>query len=84
MFYVYLHQLKFVVPSVGHKKLRPEWTQMGILAWLENLAILSINLARIEILSPQKNEWDFVYVLMRSDAQNLTSMGPSAGKITEW
>jgi len=24
---------------------------------------------------PAKNEWDFVYVLMRSDAQNLTSMG---------
>ena len=28
-----------------------------------------------EFPSEKKQSWDFVYVLMRSDAQNLTSMG---------
>ena len=68
---------EFVVPFVGHKNLRREWTQMGILAWLENREILSINLARLKFwVRQKKTEWDFVYVLMRSDAQNLTSMEP--------
>lgn len=72
MFCVYLHQLKFVMPFVGHKNsvrnLNPN-VHSSVTRKSQNL---------INQLGPHsegKTSADFVYVLMRSDARNLTSMG---------